>query len=230
MSSTEARPVFSRACEHQLEDLRLDGDVERGGRLVGDEEVGLHRQRHRDHHALAHAARELVRVAAQPAARVGNADPLEHRHREIVGRLARELGAMGVDRFPQLRADGEHRIERGHRLLEDHRDAVAADAAHLGQRQREQVPAAKEDASAGDGAGRARDQPQDRERGHRLAAARLADQSEHLVAVDLERDAVDRLRHLALDVEVGVEVLHPQQRLARRARLVRGSVGHRSSA
>ena len=26
---------------HQLEDLRLDGDVERGGRLVGDEELWI---------------------------------------------------------------------------------------------------------------------------------------------------------------------------------------------
>ena len=40
----------------QLEDLRLDGDVERGGGLVGDEERRVHHQRHRDEHALAHAA------------------------------------------------------------------------------------------------------------------------------------------------------------------------------
>ena len=40
----------------QVEDLRLHGDVERGGRLVGDQQVGLAGQRHGDHHALAHAA------------------------------------------------------------------------------------------------------------------------------------------------------------------------------
>ena len=47
---------------HQVEDLRLDGDVERGGRLVGDQHLGIARQRHGDHHALAHAAGELVRI------------------------------------------------------------------------------------------------------------------------------------------------------------------------
>ena len=46
----------------QVEDLRLHGDVERGGRLVGDDERRLAGQRHGDHHALAHAARQLVRV------------------------------------------------------------------------------------------------------------------------------------------------------------------------
>ena len=57
----------------QLEDLRLDRDVERGRRLVGDQELRLARERHRDHRALAHSARELVRVVLQP--RPGARDP-----------------------------------------------------------------------------------------------------------------------------------------------------------
>ena len=56
----------------QLQDLRLDGDVEGGGRLVGDQDVGLVRQRHGDHHALPLAARELVRVGAEPRLGVGD--------------------------------------------------------------------------------------------------------------------------------------------------------------
>ena len=50
----------------KLEDLRLHGDVERGGRLVGDQQVRLVGERHRDHHALALAAGQLVRIAFQP--------------------------------------------------------------------------------------------------------------------------------------------------------------------
>jgi hypothetical protein len=37
----------------ELEDLRLDGDVERGRRLVGDQQVRLVGERHGDHDALA---------------------------------------------------------------------------------------------------------------------------------------------------------------------------------
>ncbi len=40
----------------QLENLRLDRHVERRRRLVGDQQARFARQRHRDHHALSHAA------------------------------------------------------------------------------------------------------------------------------------------------------------------------------
>jgi hypothetical protein len=61
----------------ELQDLRLDGDVERRRRLVGDQEVGLVGQRHGDHHALALAARELMRIGVEPRRRLGNADLLQ---------------------------------------------------------------------------------------------------------------------------------------------------------
>ena len=39
----------------EIEDLRLDGDVECGGRFVGDEKLGVAGKRHGDHDALLHA-------------------------------------------------------------------------------------------------------------------------------------------------------------------------------
>ena len=60
-----AAPRLLLQLAHQIEDLRLDGDVERGGRLVGDQELGIAGERHRDHHALAHAAGELVRIVVE---------------------------------------------------------------------------------------------------------------------------------------------------------------------
>ena len=48
----------------QVEHLRLDRDVERGDRLVADQELGLHRERAGDADAGALAAGELVRIAA----------------------------------------------------------------------------------------------------------------------------------------------------------------------
>jgi hypothetical protein len=59
------------AVPDELEDLRLRGDVERGGGLVGDQQHRLEHQRHRDHDALALAARQLVRVAGDHALGVG---------------------------------------------------------------------------------------------------------------------------------------------------------------
>ena len=47
---------------HQVQDLGLDGHVQGGGGLVGDEQLGLAGQSHGNHHALAHAAGKLERV------------------------------------------------------------------------------------------------------------------------------------------------------------------------
>ena len=49
----------------EIEDLRLDRDVERGRRLVGDQHVRLAGERHGDHHALILSAGKLVRVSRQ---------------------------------------------------------------------------------------------------------------------------------------------------------------------
>ena len=50
----------------QLHQLRLHRRVERRRRLVGDEQLGLEGQRHRDHHALSHASRHLVGISSAP--------------------------------------------------------------------------------------------------------------------------------------------------------------------
>src|SRR5207237_4388061 len=107
---------------------------------------------------------------------------------------------------------------RRHRVLEDHRDDVAADIADLALRQAHDVAAApvvvQEDLAADDAPGRARHKPHDRERGHALAAARLADDAERLAAVEVEREAVDRPNYPGARVEVGPQVADLEDRPA----------------
>ena len=62
----------------QFEDLCLDRHVERRCRLVGDQHGRAAGERHRDHHALPHAAGELVRVFVDPLFGSGDAHPFEH--------------------------------------------------------------------------------------------------------------------------------------------------------
>ena len=73
---------------HEVEDLGLDRHVERGGRLVGDEELRVAGEGHRDHHALPHPAAELVRVVLQAAPRGRDADELEQLDGPIDGARA----------------------------------------------------------------------------------------------------------------------------------------------
>ena len=60
--------VLALELEQEREDLILDRDVERGGRLVGEQDPRLARDGDRDHHPLAHPARELVRIGVEAAA------------------------------------------------------------------------------------------------------------------------------------------------------------------
>ena len=70
----DREPAAVAQLEQQPQDLRLHGDVEGRGRLVGDQQLGAAGERGRDHRALAHAAGELVRIGADAPAGIGNAD------------------------------------------------------------------------------------------------------------------------------------------------------------
>ena len=83
----------------ELEDLRLDGDVERGRRLVGDQDVGIVGERHGDHHALALAAGQLVRIGVDAPLGLGDAAPARRsssaRARAAVALEARHAAISG---------------------------------------------------------------------------------------------------------------------------------------
>ena len=72
--NTMLQPISSRRPRSRPQHLRLHRDVERGGRLVGDDQLGVARDRHRDHHALPQPAGELVRIGPHPARGLRDAD------------------------------------------------------------------------------------------------------------------------------------------------------------
>ena len=85
-----AMPASACSSLQQAEHLRLHRDIERRGRLVGDQHRGLAGDRHGDHHALAHAARQLMRIIVEPARRVGHADLLQQLQRACACRAPRQ--------------------------------------------------------------------------------------------------------------------------------------------
>ena len=82
----------------QGEDLRLDRHVEGGRRLVGDQQPRPAGERHRDHRALALAARELVRIGVDAPRRLGDAGAREQRDRARAPRRGRALRAARAPR------------------------------------------------------------------------------------------------------------------------------------
>jgi hypothetical protein len=58
----------------QVENLGLDGHVERRSRFICDQELRVAGERNGDHYPLPHAARELVRIFPRTPARFGDTD------------------------------------------------------------------------------------------------------------------------------------------------------------
>ena len=75
-------------------------------------------ERQRDHHPLAHAAGELVRVVVDALGGGGYAGVLQQGDRALA-RFGIADPQVRLDRLGQLPSDGEQRIQRGQRVLED---------------------------------------------------------------------------------------------------------------
>src|ERR1035441_4822260 len=117
----------------------------------------------------------------------------------------------GRERRRDLVADGLRGVERGERVLENHRDVIAAYLAQVTRGQAHQFPAVQLDRAADDGSPR-RQQAHDRQAGHRLSAAGLAHQPERLPGFDGQADAAYRLDDRPGQLDVRREVTDLQNR------------------
>ena len=128
--------------------------------------------------------------------RAARADAPQRACRGRAGAVPRAVSPVDLDRLLDLAAEREHRVQRRHRFLEDHRDAAAAQLAQSRRRRREQVLAAVEYPPAGRFHVAGWEQAQDRARHHRLARSRLAHDAQDLVVPQFERHVVDSARTL----------------------------------
>ena len=161
--------VLALQVAQQVEVLRLDRQVEAGGRLVGNQQPRLARDADGADDALAHAARHFVRVLRHPGFRRRNAHCFQQFFRAAPG-AGTGGSIMHPKRLADLVADCEQRVQRGHRVLQNHRDPLAAHVAHLGIGFFEQILACEQHLAADD-ARRRRQDAQDRQRQCALAGA-----------------------------------------------------------
>ena len=196
----------------QVEDLRLNGHVERRGGLIGDDELGAACKRHGDHDALAHTAGELVREHLVDALAVGDADHLK----ELDGACLDLLFVVALfvvqgDDLIDLVADAEDGVQRGHRLLEDHGDEVAAQVLHHGvgclRHVVGLVAEVQADLAFNDLTLRTLQKLHDRKTRHGLAAARLTHNAHRLADGDIEGDAVHGVHRADVGEEIGMQIV-----------------------
>src|ERR1035437_5907701 len=117
---------------------------------------------------------------------------------------------MGGHNLGDLLADRHRRVQRGHRVLEDHPNLVATHLTQVSVAELHQIPPIETDLAAGDEATPGQ-QPHDRHGGHRLAAAGLADDAHSLARLDFEAQAVDRVHRAAAKPDPRLELFHLQQ-------------------
>jgi hypothetical protein len=215
----QRRPEVALQVGEDREDLRLDDHVQRGRRLVGDEQLRPEHERERNHDPLPHAARELVRVLAEAGRR--DPRPPERLQRPLANLAVAEIGLVLFERLAKVVLDPHQRVQPRHRLLEDQAELGTAQSRELLRGHPDQIPAAVEHLAAGGGA--LGEQPEHAAPERRLPAARLADEAEHLAGVDVERDAVDRAHGPARGAVVDLEIVDGEDHCAAPASSAAGS-------
>ena len=112
---------------------------------------------------------------------------------------------MRRDRVGNLVTDSTDRIERGTRILEDHRHRCAMQIAKIAPRYPRDILPAKPDISRRDPPGSI-EQPGDRESRDGFSRTALANEAEHLTCAERQRDTTHRLHQPAPCRESDVQV------------------------
>ena len=94
----------------QFQNLQLYGDVEGGGRLVGDQQLRLVGQGHGDHYPLALAAGQLVGQCLEAFVRFGDTHQFQQLQRALGGDLAGQA-LVQAEHFVDLFFDGVQRVQ-----------------------------------------------------------------------------------------------------------------------
>ena len=200
----------------QFEDLRLHRHVERGGRLVGDQQVGLVRKRHGDHHALALPAGQLVRIGAEPRLRHRGCRPGSGARRCARVPAGPRTPPCSIRISPiccSIVCSGLSEVIGSWKMIEMSLPRIAR-SSRSGSCSRSRP--LKRICPDGMMRGRVGQQLHHRQRAHRFAGAGFADQRHALALVDPERDAVDRDRLVAALAEADGQVADVEQRLVGR--------------
>ena len=196
----------------QIQNLCLDGDIQRSGGLVSDDDLGIAGQSHGDDHALPHAAGEFMGIHHVDTLGVGNTDHLQQLNGALLDLLiALPFSVMESDDLVDLLPDPEDRVQGSHRLLEDHGDGVSAQMLENFVRGFGHVigfvPEVQTDCTVDYLTLRTLEQLHQREAGDGLAAAGLAHDADRFPDGNIKAHTVDSFDRACIRKEIGVEIV-----------------------
>ena len=186
-----AVPNSGLQAPHEVDDLGLHGHVERGRRLVRDQQPA-DSARPPSRSSPAAACRPRTGAGSRRrAARAAGSRPGRAARSPAGAPVARETCSCSADHLRDLPADPVERMQARERILEDHRDPRAAHRRAAPRAGHGEQVTPLEQRAARDR--RAVSQADDRLGRDALARSGLADDAERPAALDGERDAPHRL-------------------------------------
>jgi hypothetical protein len=171
-----------------------------------------------------------VRVLLEALFGVRDADQLEQLHGAFGGLASRHAEVL-FQALDDLAPHAHRRVERGHRVLEDHRYLRPPDVEHALLGELEKVLALEDDLAAPYYGVRLGVQAHDAPRRDRLSRPRLADDGERLASPEVEGRATYGLHLAGVGAERDAEVVDAEDGLAIHTRHVTSSSsgrGHRA--
>ena len=203
----QAHATLAYFLVHDSQHLGPHHDVEGRCRLVGDHQAGRGDHHGGDHHALADAAGELVRVGVKHPPGVIHPDRRQHlQHPRACLSLAEDtMQQAGLRNLP---THPLHRVEGELGILQDHGNAAAADIAPAGGVLSQQVDAVKCH-PVGTDCARFADQAHDGPCRHGLARARLTHDADPFRA-HLQRQALHDVHRSGGRIEAHRQVVDEQ--------------------
>ena len=142
--------------------------------------------------------------------RIVDSDGIKHREGAAEGIATGNL-FVNEKRLDELFADPQVGIERGHRILENHGDALAADRSGFRRRAVQEVHAVKHRGAAYNATRGLRNEAHDGVASNGLTGAGFADDAERLASFDAEADAIDGAVDAVSGVEVGAKIVDGEE-------------------
>ena len=193
---------------HQIQNFRLNSHIQRSCGFVRDQQFRRTQHCHRDHHALTHPARQLMRILVDAMLRFGNPDTFQPIEAKGLCRRTAH-GLMCVQNLSHLLANRQVWRQRRQRILKDHRHIRTADFVRLGNRHIQHLLPVEHGGPTGPPV--LGQKPHDGHHGLAFARSTFAHNAKAFAGFDRQVDPFDRVHLTIICVEGNRQVLYIEQ-------------------
>ena len=125
------RPQLGLDFFQQIQDLCLDGHIQSGGGFVCQQDLGICCQSDSHHTSLPHTAGKVVGIQFIPLMGLLDAYQFHQFNDPIIHFLFGQFRLVDQNGFRNLLSDGDGGVQSRHRILENHREQLAPELAHI---------------------------------------------------------------------------------------------------